>query len=155
MQNSPPNRNTLIRMILDTMDTSKRGMHAHLQSINRTLPLPRAQWELLATIRHIQPISSKELAKQLYLTPGAVSQLLEGLEQQELISRTIDPKDRRIQCLEVTKKGLKLIQTVEKKRREFMERVFTELDNNELEVLLSLQQKLIAYFQREMNAETK
>jgi len=151
--NTPTRRAELIRTLFETMDATKRGMYAQMQAINRTLPIPRPQLELLTTIRHTQPISFKALAKQLYLTPGAISQQAEGLEQQELIVRRIDPKDRRIQFLEVTPKGLELLADIEKRRRSILEKVLVELSDDELEIWVRIQQKLIKQFQAEISKE--
>jgi DNA-binding MarR family transcriptional regulator len=150
-----PTRTELIRTLFDTMDTMKRGMYAQMQAINRTLPIPRPQLELLTTIRHTQPISFKDLAKQLYLTPGAISQQAEGLEQQALIIRRIDAKDRRIQCLEVTPKGLELLEDVEKRRRSILEKVLHELSDEELEIWVRVHRKLIKQFQSEITKSEK
>jgi DNA-binding MarR family transcriptional regulator len=155
MKHSLSHRDELIRTLFDGMDATKRGMYAQLQAVNRTLPIPRSQLELLIAIRHTQPISFKELAKQLYLTPGAISQLAEGLEQQAFIIRRADPNDRRIQCLEVSKKGDKLLQTVSKRRRSIMEAVVQELTDEELEIWVRVQQKLIKQFQAEITKQTK
>jgi DNA-binding MarR family transcriptional regulator len=149
-----PHREALIRNLFETMDTTKRGMYAQLQAVNRLLPIPRSQLELLMAIQHMQPVSFKELAKYLYLTPGAISQLAEGLEQQELIGRKIDPKDRRVQCLEVSKKGNKLLQDVARHRRTVMEKALQDLSDDELEMWVGIQQKLIKQFQAEVTKQT-
>jgi MarR family multiple antibiotic resistance transcriptional regulator len=148
-------RDKLIQTLFENMDTTKRGMYAQLNALNRTLPIPRSQLELLMAIRHTQPVSFKDLAKQLYLTPGAISQLAEGLEQQNMIERQVAPGDRRIQCLVTTSKGDKLLQDVEKKRRTILEAVLQELTDDELEVWLKIQKKLIKQFQAEIANQTK
>lgn len=155
MDTSKTHRDELIERLFATMEKTKRGMHAHMHAINRMVPIPRAQLELLTVIRYGQPISSRELARQLYMTPGAVSQLVDGLAEQELIVRRIDAKDRRVQCLEVSKKGDAVLESVEKQRREIMQSVVQELTDQELEVWVTVQQKLIERFQAKFNKETK
>lgn len=155
MKASNSHRNELIEHLFATMEKTKRGMHAHLHAINRMVPIPRAQLELLTVLHYGQPISSKQLAQQLYMTPGAVSQLVEGLAAQDLIIRRIDEKDRRVQCLEVSEKGEALLADVEKRRRKIMETVFQELTDEELEVWVTVQQKLVERFQAEFRHETK
>jgi MarR family transcriptional regulator, multiple antibiotic resistance protein MarR len=148
MRHTVTRRDELIRAIFENMEVTKRGMHAQLHAINKLLPIPRAQLELLVSIEHMQPVSFKDLAKQLYLTPGAVSQLAEGLEQQGYIARKADPNDRRVQCLETTKRGDKLLQDVSKKRRAIFEAVLKELTDEELEIWLRVQQTLVKQFQQ-------
>src|SRR6185369_16321340 len=96
-----PRRDILIQSLFESMSALKRGMAGQWHLMNQGCPISRSQLELLFTIRHAQPVSFKHLAQQLYLTPGAISQLAEGLEQHELISRQSDDRDRRIQCLSV------------------------------------------------------
>jgi DNA-binding MarR family transcriptional regulator len=150
-----PNRDELIRTLFDSMDTTKRGIYAQMQALHRSLPIPRSQLELLTAIKHAQPVSFKDLAAQLYLSPGAISQLAEGLEQQELIQRQSDPKDRRIHCLEITKKGEKLLQSIAKRRRSIMEAVAAELTDEELKLWLRIQQKLLKKFQSQTTDNKK
>lgn len=149
-------RTELIERLFASMDQTKRVMHGQLHAaIGRLAPIPRAQLELLTFIHYSQPVSAKDIAKQLYMTPGAVSQLAEGLAEQHLILRRIDEKDRRIQWLEVSAKGAALLQDVDARRRDIMQTVFQELTDEELEVWITIQQKLIERFQAGFPSQTK
>lgn len=148
-------RNALIQTLYENMGTLKRGMHSYFQAANFSTPVSRSQMELLFTIRQAQPVSSKLLAQKLCLTPGAVSQLAEGLETQDLISRHPDEHDRRIQCLEVSPKGNKLLGEVEARRRAAMEAIITDLTDEELEIWLRVQQKMLTHFQNEAQETSK
>jgi len=154
MKSHPTPRQALVEQLFESMNTLKRGMYSQLHVINRDLPISRSQIELLMAIRHAQPVSFKELAKQLCLTPGAISQLAEGLEQLELIERKTSIADRRLQYLETSKKGATLLQDVEKRRRKLLETVMQDLSDEELELWLRIQQKMINQFQSE-TTETK
>jgi DNA-binding MarR family transcriptional regulator len=141
--------------LLENMDALKRGMAGHLQVLYRDCPIPRSQLELLFAIHYHEPVSFKHLAQQLYLTPGAVSQLAEGLEQQLLITRTSGTDDRRIQCLSVTPKGKQLLQQAEKHRQSVMEAVMHDLTDDELAAWLRVQEKLLRHFQVEASKQSK
>lgn len=140
----PTQRQQLIQDLLVSINTIRRGMYAQLQTASHLLSIPRAQLELLIAIKHAQPVNFKTLAKQLYVTPGAISQMAEGLEQAKLIGRTADTNDRRIQCLTVTKKGDTLLLDAEQRRQEVMESAMRDLTNEELKQLLQIHQKIIA-----------
>jgi DNA-binding MarR family transcriptional regulator len=142
-------RNDIINGLFESMGAMKRGLSGQLHTLNDGLAIPRSQLELLFTIKHAQPVSFKQLAALLYLTPGAVSQLADGLEKHQLIEREIDDHDRRIQCLKLTKKGQKVLQELEKKRRTILERVMQDLDTEELNTWLRIHQKLIEQFHTE------
>ena len=52
----------------------------------------------------------KEVADELKLTPGAVSQTVDILVRENIVERTISPADRRAILLRPTEAGLKLKQ---------------------------------------------
>jgi len=149
------NRDTLIQALFDNMSAFKRSMQGHLQPSHLACPISRAQLDLLFTIHQAQPISFKQLAHRLYLTPGAVSQLVEGLESQELVTRHVDERDRRIQCLQVSEGGNAVIREFEQRRRDIMEAISKDLTDTELRIWLRAQEKMIQHFQLEQAETTK
>jgi DNA-binding MarR family transcriptional regulator len=149
------NRAQLIQALFDTMDIAKRSMHGHMQIVLSGCTISRTQLELLFTIRHMQPVTSKELAQHLQLTPGAISQLTEGLDAQFLIKREVDPKDRRKQTLHISSQGTALLKAIEKRRRDVMEHVMQDLSDDELATWLRIQQKMINEFQQLHKQDSK
>jgi DNA-binding MarR family transcriptional regulator len=142
-------RDLLIQTIFESMSALKRGMAGQMHAVIRDCPISHSQLELLATIRHMQPINFKQLAQQLYLTPGSISQLVEALEQQNLVQRQIDAKDRRVQTLQLTRKGNELLADIDKRRRSTLEEIMLGLTTQELELWLQIQQKITQKFQTE------
>lgn len=139
-------RKATINALFETMDVAKRTMHGRMQLVTNGCQISHTQLGLLFAINHRQPISFNELARLLYLTPGAVSQLAESLDKQGLIERQTDPADRRRQVLHVSEKGKELLRTIEKRRTEVMKNVMKDLSDTELKVWLHIQQKLINEF---------
>lgn len=152
---SHPHRETLMQQLLENMDAMKRGMAEHFQALMRDCPISRSQLELLFTIRHTQPVSFKQAAQLLYMTPGAVSQLAEGLEQGGFISRQADENDRRVQYLQVSPTGTRLLQRIEKHRNSLMRTIMHDLSDEELAAWLRVQQKMVKHFQSESTEPTK
>ncbi len=142
------NRETIIRSLFDNMHAIKRSVGAHL--FNQDCPLRPAQVELLFTIRHLEPISFKRLAQELYMTPGAVSQMGEALEEHGYIDRETDPQDRRVQWLRLSRKGGKLLRDVEKRREHLMNRVMEGLSDEDLAVWLKVQERMLHHLQTEL-----
>lgn len=140
-------RSELIQALFENMDITKRLVYGRLQLVMSGSNLTRTQLELLSTINQLQPITAKELGQKLQLTPGAISQLADELDKQQLIERQHDPADRRRQALRISAQGLSLLTTIEKKRRVVMEQVMTSLTDQELATWLKIQQKLISAFQ--------
>jgi DNA-binding MarR family transcriptional regulator len=146
-------RQDLMNNLFENMDALSRGIAGHLQVLYKDCPIPRSQLELLFAIQYHEPVSFKHLAQQLYLTPSAISQLAEALEQHELITRTADAGDRRIQCLSVTSKGEQLLQQVKKHRQSLMGAIMESLTDEELAAWLRVQQKLLHHFQTQLTSE--
>ena len=140
------NRQEIISQLFDTMDIAKRSMHGHFQAVMQGSDLTRPQLELLFSIKHHDGPTSRELATYLHVSPGAVSQILEGLDEQQLIERQIDPSDRRRQVLRVSASGKAVIKRIETRRRQMMERVMQGLSDDELLVWLAIQRKIISEF---------
>ncbi len=149
------NRDILVRNLFENMNALKRGVAGHLQLATRDCPISSSQFELLRTIRQMQPVSFKQLARQLYLTPGAVSQLVEGLELHDYVSRHADERDRRMQLLHVSKRGAKLLQNIEKHRQSMLDMLIQDLSDEELTVWLRVQTKMIQHFQSETTIHSK
>jgi DNA-binding MarR family transcriptional regulator len=59
-----------------------------------------------------RPLTAKELAQATGLTPGAVTTVLDRLEEAKLARRTYDENDRRRVSLELTATGRKKIDEI-------------------------------------------
>ena len=140
-------RADLIQKLFENAEAAKRSMYFYTHGHFRNLPLQRAPLEVLSAIKYMQPVSSKEIASRLALTPGAVSQSLETLDQEGYVIRTADPKDRRVQHLRLSKKGEKLLTELDKRRYKMMEDVTQDLTLEELSVWLKVQTKMGARLQ--------
>lgn len=74
--------------------------------------LPLSQLRVVGVIydRYPDGVMLKEVADELKLTPGAVSQTVDILVRENIVERTISPADRRAILLRPTEAGLKLKQ---------------------------------------------
>lgn len=134
--------------IFENMALTKRLMHQRWQANLGEVGLPHNQLELLFTIQQLQPVSPKQLAAHLQLTPGAISQLLDSLYTHRWLSRETDAHDRRTYVLRLSKAGQQKLDSVAKKRHQLMEELMDEFTQEELLILLRIQQKLTARLQR-------
>ena len=141
------NRKQAIDELFDTMDIAKRNLRGRMLSITSGKNISHAQLEVLFSIRASEPINPTELASRLSMTPGAISQLIDVLEDQRLITRQTDPEDRRRQVLAMSQRGMRLLKSIETRRRTVMENVIQGLTDEELELWLRIQKKIINEFQ--------
>jgi DNA-binding MarR family transcriptional regulator len=67
-----------------------------------------SQFVALKLLGHEQPMTPVELARALHYNPGALTRLLDKLEQRGYLRRVPDPVDRRALRLELTVRGKSL-----------------------------------------------
>jgi len=87
-------------------------------------------------------ISVKELAERTSVTPGAITQFVDGLVERGLVTREGDLNDRRIVRLKLTELAKSQF---EKFREDYLtsaSRVFDVLSNDEIKQLIALFDKI-------------
>jgi DNA-binding MarR family transcriptional regulator len=142
-----PDRNELLREVFETMSLMKRAMHGHFSHAFDSSKLSPSQMQLLTIISLKQPVSHKVLAHKMQLTPGAVSQLLDGLAEEHCITRTQSEADRRINYVSITKVGKRKLTEFNKLRKQILTKAFSALTDHELQNYLTVQQKMLRYFE--------
>jgi DNA-binding MarR family transcriptional regulator len=87
-------------------------------------------------------ISVNELAKNTRVTPGAVTQFVNALVKKGLVSREIDPGDRRIVRLHLTELAKKQFEKFKEEQMSVMSRIFEVLSDEEIKQLIAIFTKL-------------
>jgi len=64
----------------------------------------------LATIESCGPLTLGELASREQVAPPTITKAVGGLEDQNLVARTVDPGDRRVARVEITPEGRRLLE---------------------------------------------
>jgi DNA-binding MarR family transcriptional regulator len=98
---------------------------------------PRETHALLR-LRDAGAMSQQALGTALDIDASNLVALLNDLEADRLISRRRDPQDRRRHVVEVSKRGAKLVNEVERAAAEVEERFFAALDEDERAALQGL-----------------
>lgn len=112
-----------------------RASDVHLRSWG----LSTAQFDILAHVGAARGITQQELADRLLVTKGNVSQLLDRMEKQGLLTRS---QERRSNNLSLTAKGQELYERVVPAQEELVARQFHGLTSDEVTELLNLLRKL-------------
>jgi DNA-binding MarR family transcriptional regulator len=68
-----------------------------------------AQYTTLSVIRRHGESSNADLAMRAFITPQAMNEVVQGLEQRKLVTRRPDPSHGRIVNLLLTKRGLEVL----------------------------------------------
>ena len=69
------------------------------------LGLSEAQWRVLSTVNRLPGISQTRLANLLGIGKAPLGALVDRLEEEELLRRTADDHDRRVNCLQLTERA--------------------------------------------------
>ncbi|MER1987399.1 MAG: MarR family transcriptional regulator [Solibacillus sp.] len=87
--------------------------------------------------------SSTDLAQHLQVSTSAVSQLLNKLDNQGYIERTINPKNRRKIDITLAKKSIHYFEQITLLEKEINENIYGQLPKEDLEALSTILKKLI------------
>jgi DNA-binding MarR family transcriptional regulator len=101
--------------------------------------LSLAQFDLLTILGASEGITQGYLAKQLLVTQGNITQLLDKLEERCLLTRR---QEGRTKCLCLTEQGRQLLDKVVPAHNAWNAEQFTSLSRTEQEELLRLLRKL-------------
>jgi DNA-binding MarR family transcriptional regulator len=146
-------RNDIIPELIESLELTSRLMHRFFHDKFTDSGIAPSQIRLLHMLQCHQPTTSRELSAKLYLTPGAVTQLVEPLVQNGYVTRTPDAHDRRSICLNLTVQGDMKLNEVRQSRKELFETVVVTLSTDELQLLLAVQHKITETLENKM--ETK
>jgi DNA-binding MarR family transcriptional regulator len=105
----------------------------------RSQELNTAQFDILSRVGAATGISQQELAAALLVTKGNISQLLNKMEQDGLVTRR---QEGRTNCLSLTDKGQARFETVVPQQEALIANLLAPLSPNEQRELLRLLRKL-------------
>lgn len=137
-------REERLREIFANMGNTKRLQSVAFSHVLQGMRVSPTQAHLLFLIQDVQPVSLKQLAEQMHLTPGAITQLVDGIEQY-IVRKQLD-EDRRVTCVSLSPEGVQAVTQLKKHREEFLRKLLGQLDDQELEVFAKVQQKMVDYF---------
>lgn len=87
--------------------------------------------------------SSTDLAQHLQVSTSAVSQLLNKLENQGYVERTINPENRRKIEITLAAKSVQYFEQITQLEKEINENIYGQLPQEDLEALSTILKKLI------------
>ncbi len=97
---------------------------------------------ILTRLLKKSPRSITQIAPKIGLTSGSMTTAIQRLKNQELVITKTDQKDRRVVQVDLTPKGKKLIQSVNKARNELFFPITHSLTDRERNVLSGLLKKI-------------
>lgn len=119
---------------------------AHLErDLAASCAVKPGQFQVLAALRRRDPLpmTATELARAAILTSGAMTAVLDRLEEQGLVRREIDGEDRRARRITITEKGRSVINRALDQRMAQHRALNAALTLEEREALNTLLRKLL------------
>ena len=96
-----------------------------------------------------------ELAELMNVSGPAISKSIKHLEGEGFLCRLNDPHDRRKSRLDLTDKGWKLYQTIEKNLSTVLSDIYAEMGADRFELFLSLLEEFVEYSEKELDKKKK
>lgn len=100
------------------------------------------QYRALRTIAP-EPVRPARLAEQLEITPRAVTDVVDALDERGLVEVRQDPRDRRAKLVTITEAGAAVLREVRVARAAAAERSFDVLDAEERATLARLLRRVV------------
>ncbi|MFP4199537.1 MAG: MarR family winged helix-turn-helix transcriptional regulator, partial [Halanaerobium sp.] len=110
----------------------------HLKCYNLTL----GRFHVLRVIIESQPVSMGQIHEELHMANSTVTVIVDYLHEAGLVKRKRDIEDRRVVLLEITDKGREIMESLLKKRQDFMKKALIDMDDS-AEELAELLAKLL------------
>ncbi len=140
-------REQLIESIFGTMQQLHRTSTTRLHTLMDIQDISLTQLELLVIIKHRQPVSVKDLAAAIRLTPGAITQMLEHLAVKNYVGREPAEYDRRVTFVSLTPTGAEKLKSLWEQRKSTLRQIMDTLTDEELAIMLRVQEKMLRHFE--------
>ena len=117
----------------------------HSQAIARKVGINSSDLECLDLILMKGPSTAGEIARHTGLTSGAVTGLIDRLEQQGLVERAADPDDRRKVLVRVRQEGIAPIAAYFAPMEKTMQVLLASYSKDELKLLTDFMERGAAF----------
>jgi len=135
-------RNSLIDEVLQDIRTMRHSCAVRF-GLNKESSVTPSQSLVLNFVEKHTDSSVKNIAKALQISSSAVTQLIDGLVQNEMLIRIQSSEDRRVIKLSLSSKAKKMLKTFRKHGLEKSVAIFCNLTYSELKQYAQLNKKII------------
>jgi DNA-binding MarR family transcriptional regulator len=103
------NKQPLSSIGVNLSDLVRQYSSAVLRHAAATAKRMRLEASEFAALEHLQaagPMTHKRLGERLFMSPGAITAMIDRLERRDYVERTPNPEDRRSALVRITKRGI-------------------------------------------------
>ena len=141
-------RQPKIQKVFEEMLTMQKAIGTRKDRFLKKFGLTRPQTNILYALSHGNKLMVKDVARQMGITSGAATQIIEGLVKAGYVERRHNQKDRRKVQILFCEEGKKQFEKFKIKHMERIGQVFEALDDQEIDLLIKLAQKISGRVQK-------
>ena len=105
------------------------------------------QWQIMVTLWMTnQPLSQSDITKLTLKDKPTVSRMIQGLEKNNWVKKTVSESDKRVTLIEATSEGRRMQQPVTKMLFSHFDSVLKDFTKEEHQVMLDLLKKIRFFF---------
>lgn len=101
-----------------------------------------SQFAVLEVLYHKGDLRVSEIIEKILATGGNMTVVIDNLEREHLVKRSIDPTDKRANIIQLTSKGHNLMSQIFPNHEENINTIFSVLSDDEKRELIRLLKKL-------------
>jgi DNA-binding MarR family transcriptional regulator len=124
-----------LRLLSCSMIIERRIRGRLEEDFSTTLP----RFDVLAALeREADGLTMSQLSTALLVSNGNVTGIVNRLIEELLVVRTVESDDRRIATIRLTRKGREAFQRMARAHEQWIDKMFGELSDNQIEQLMRL-----------------
>jgi DNA-binding MarR family transcriptional regulator len=100
------------------------------------------QFYILQLLQKEGRITVSSLAEEMSVKPSAITAMIDRLLKQEYVIRERDEQDRRVVFIQIAEEGKKILEETLQKRKRILMKYLSHLEQEEIESLISIYEKL-------------
>jgi len=104
--------------------------------------LTTAQFAVLDVLYHKGSLSINQITQLVLSTGGNMTVVISNMEKNKLISRCVDPEDKRSNLISITEEGMHSFERIFPNHLKDLEKCFGPLSDEEKNILIALLKKI-------------
>ena len=102
---------------------------------HHNVDLTASQASALASISRRGPLTVGELANAEHVSSPMITKIAKGLEEEGLVTRTVDPTDKHVTQMAITKEGERRLERSRSRKNAWLAKQFENLSPEELDAI--------------------
>lgn len=121
-----------------------RRWHEGIEAAVSELPHGLRGYQILAVVAAVEPPTQSSLARHLNIDKTVMPYVVDALVSGDLVQRRVDPGDRRLRRIVITRHGRAVLKRLQKRVAEAEDAVFAGVSSQDRAAMLSLTGRLAA-----------